>query len=92
MSALGWPLLLLALGLILLISEVFIPSGGLIGFLAVSCVGLSLWKAFQHSYDLGLKCTLIHDACATRDLAFGRSRPKTFRRLSWRPSAGGTPT
>ena len=23
------------------------------------------------AYDLGLKCTLIHDACATRDLAFG---------------------
>ena len=58
MSALGWPLLLLAFGLILLISEVFIPSGGLIGLLAVGCVGLSLWKAFQHSYDLGLKFLL----------------------------------
>jgi nicotinamidase-related amidase len=22
------------------------------------------------AYDLGLKCTLIHDACATRDLEF----------------------
>ncbi len=58
MSTLGWPLLLLAFGLILLISEVFIPSGGLIGLLAVSCVGLSLWKAFEHSYDLGLKFLL----------------------------------
>ena len=29
MSALVWPLLFLAVGLILLIAEVFIPSGGL---------------------------------------------------------------
>lgn len=55
MSTLAWPLLLLAFGLILLIAEVFIPSGGLIGFLALSCLGLSLWQAFRQSTDLGLK-------------------------------------
>jgi membrane-bound ClpP family serine protease len=58
MSTLAWPLLLLAVGLLLLIAEVFIPSGGLIGFLALSCVGLSLWHAFGVSFELGLKFLL----------------------------------
>jgi membrane-bound ClpP family serine protease len=55
MSTLAWPLLLLAFGLILLIAEVFVPSGGLIGFLAVGCLALSLWLAFSQSFELGLK-------------------------------------
>jgi membrane-bound ClpP family serine protease len=58
MSTLAWPLLLLAFGLLLLIAEVFIPSGGVIGFLALCCLGLSLWHAFQQSTDLGLKFLL----------------------------------
>ena len=58
MSTLAWPLLVLALGLILLIAEVFVPSGGLIGLLAVCCIGVSLWQAFHQSYDLGIKFLL----------------------------------
>jgi len=58
MSTLAWPILLLAFGLILLVSEVFIPSGGMIGLLALSCLGLSLWLAFQQSFDLFLKFIL----------------------------------
>lgn len=54
MSTLAWPLLLLAFGLILLIAEVFIPSGGLIGLLALCCLALSLWRAFEQSTELGL--------------------------------------
>jgi membrane-bound ClpP family serine protease len=54
MSTLAWPILLLAFGLLLLIGEVFIPSGGLIGLLAISCLALSLWRAFQQSTTLGL--------------------------------------
>ena len=46
MSYLMWPLLLLALGLFLLITEAFIPSGGLIGILAVGCLLWSLYLAF----------------------------------------------
>lgn len=69
MSTLAWPLLLLAFGVLLLIAEVFIPSGGLIGFLALCCLGLSLWRAFQESTDLGLKflladCLLVPMAMA----------------------------
>ena len=55
MSTLAWPLLILALGLLLLIAEVFLPSGGIIGALALGCVGLSLWLAFRVSNELGVK-------------------------------------
>jgi len=55
MSILAWPILILALGLILLIAEVFVPSGGLIGILATGCIGISLWLAFRVSTDVGLK-------------------------------------
>lgn len=58
MSTLAWPLLLLALGLLLLIGEVFIPSGGLIGLSALFCLFLSLWQAFHQSTALGLKFVL----------------------------------
>lgn len=47
MSYLAWPLLLLAIGLILLMAEAFIPSGGLIGLLAIGCLGVSLYQAFS---------------------------------------------
>jgi membrane-bound ClpP family serine protease len=55
MNALIWPLLFMLAGLLLLVAEVFIPSGGLIGFLALSCLVLSVWKAFSHSTTLGLE-------------------------------------
>jgi membrane-bound ClpP family serine protease len=58
MSTLAWPLLLLVFGYLLLIAELFIPSGGLIGLLAVSCLGLSLWKAFSQSTAMGLNFLL----------------------------------
>jgi len=58
MSTLAWPLLLLVLGLFLLVAEVFIPSGGLIGLLAVFCLAASLWRAFEQSMSLGLKFLL----------------------------------
>ncbi|MBX6311426.1 MAG: serine protease [Isosphaeraceae bacterium] len=50
-----WPSLCLAVGLILLIAEAFIPSGGLIGLLAVGFLALSLYLAFATSTALGLK-------------------------------------
>jgi membrane-bound ClpP family serine protease len=55
MNALIWPLLFLVVGLMLLAAEVFIPSGGLIGILALSCLALSVWKAFAHSNALGFQ-------------------------------------
>jgi membrane-bound ClpP family serine protease len=90
MSTLAWPLLLLALGLLLLISEVFIPSGGLIGFLALCCLGLSLWRAFQQSTGLGLNflladCLLIPLAAAVA-LHYWPRTPVGRRVLLTRPS------
>ena len=42
MSVLFWPSLFLALGLLLLLIEVFIPSGGMIGLCSLLCLALSL--------------------------------------------------
>jgi membrane-bound ClpP family serine protease len=50
-----WPGLCLGVGLILLIAEVFVPSGGLIGLLALGFLVVSLYLAFTHSLALGLK-------------------------------------
>jgi membrane-bound ClpP family serine protease len=90
MSTLAWPLLLLAFGLLLLIAELFIPSGGLIGFLALCCLGLSLWRAFQESPDLGLKflladCLLLPVAMALA-IHFWPRTPLAKRVFLARPS------
>jgi membrane-bound serine protease (ClpP class) len=53
-STLAWPLILLALAVLLLIAEVFVPSGGAIGLLAAGCLILSLWQAFSQSTRVGL--------------------------------------
>lgn len=53
MSTLAWPLLLLALALVLLVAEVFVPSGGMIGVAALVALGVSLWQAFSQSRELG---------------------------------------
>ncbi len=45
-TELVWPSLCLAIGLLLLVAEVFIPSGGLIGLLAIGLLGVSLYLAF----------------------------------------------
>ncbi len=45
-TELVWPVICLALGLVLLIAEVFIPSGGLIGLLAVGLIGVGLYLGF----------------------------------------------
>ena len=42
----------------------------IVGAMSHMCVDATTRAA----YDLGLKCTLIHDACATRDLEFGGQR------------------
>jgi nicotinamidase-related amidase len=39
----------------------------IVGAMSHMCIDATTRAA----YDLGMKCTLIHDACATRDLEFG---------------------
>jgi membrane-bound ClpP family serine protease len=48
-----WAIVCMAAGLGLLVIEVFIPSGGLIGFLALGLLGVSLWQAFSVSTTVG---------------------------------------
>jgi len=61
----------------------------IVGAMSHMCIDATTRAA----HELGLKCTVIHDACATRDLESraGRSRPKKCMPRSWPRSAGGTP-
>jgi membrane-bound ClpP family serine protease len=54
MEWLAWPLALTALGLLLLVAELWIPSGGLIGAAAGGCLLYSLWLAFEVSRTVGM--------------------------------------
>ncbi|WP_165245975.1 NfeD family protein [Paludisphaera soli] len=54
-----WPIVFLAMGLLLLTLELFVPSGGFIGFSAVVCLGLGLWNAFQSSRRLGITFLMV---------------------------------
>lgn len=49
-----WPLVCLACGLLLVVAEAFIPSGGLLGVLSAGLLLLSLWLAFQRGMMTGL--------------------------------------
>jgi membrane-bound ClpP family serine protease len=72
MSMLFWPIAFLCLGLALLVVEVFVPSGGFIGFSALFCIGVSLWHAFDYSTRLGFAFLVIDLAAVpiTAMLAF----------------------
>ncbi|MGC8641649.1 MAG: NfeD family protein [Isosphaeraceae bacterium] len=85
-----WPIVFLAIGLLLLLLEVFIPSGGLIGLCSVVSLALCLWYAFASSLGLGLTFMLI-DLVAlplTVSLAFSLwSRTTLGRRFFLKPPA-----
>lgn len=70
MSAeLTWPIILLAAALTLFMIEVFIPSGGLIGLLAIGLLLAGVWKAFQVSTATGMKFSIA--VLLLLPLAFG---------------------
>jgi membrane-bound ClpP family serine protease len=48
MDPLAWSALLLLLGLILVMVEVFVPSGGILGFLSISSLLAAVILAFYH--------------------------------------------
>src|SRR5688500_12572847 len=54
MSPLYWAILLLAFGLGLIVLEMFIPSGGVIGFISLTAVVTSIIMAFRYSEYTGL--------------------------------------
>jgi membrane-bound ClpP family serine protease len=85
-----WPFVFLAIGLLLIMLEVFIPSGGLIGLCSIACLVLCLWYAFANSIGLGLTFMMI-DLVAlplTVALAFSLwSRTPLGRKFFLRPPA-----
>jgi len=48
-----WSIALMALGLLLVLLEVFLPSGGILGFLCVASLVSSISLAFYHSLQTG---------------------------------------
>lgn len=90
MSVVFWPAVFLALGLLLLLLEVFIPSGGMIGLCSIACLVLCLWYAFAVSLGLGLTFMIV-DLVAlplTASLALSLwSRTPLGRKLFLRPPA-----
>jgi len=54
MDLLGWAAILLVVGLILAMLEIFVPSGGVLGFLSVTSLIAALVMAFRHSPWSGL--------------------------------------
>jgi membrane-bound ClpP family serine protease len=85
-----WPSLFLVLGLLLLIVEVFIPSGGLIGICSLACLLLCLWYAFSQSLVMGAMFMLV-DLVALPLTAMGAfslwSRTPLGRKFFLRPPA-----
>ncbi len=51
------PLVLQIIGVVVIIAEVILPSGGLLSILAVSVLGFSLFKAFAISQNIGMLFT-----------------------------------
>jgi membrane-bound ClpP family serine protease len=49
-----WPVACLAAALVLLVVEVFIPSGGLLGLLSLGLILVGLWQAFAISATTGV--------------------------------------
>ncbi|HEY1064608.1 MAG TPA: NfeD family protein [Pirellulales bacterium] len=59
MSPVVWALLALVLGLVIAGLEIFVPSGGILAFLAFSCLVTALFLAFSYSAPLGLGFTIV---------------------------------
>lgn len=54
MSPLYWAILLLVFGLGLIVLEMFVPSGGVIGFISLAAVVTSIIMAFRYSEYTGI--------------------------------------
>ena len=71
MGMLFWPLTLLAVGLLLVLAEALVPSGGGLPVLAVVCLGVSVWMAFRQSTDVGLSFLLADAVLAPLAIGLG---------------------
>ena len=48
-----WPIVLLALGVVLIFLEIFVPSGGILSVFAACCIVASIVVAFKESFVAG---------------------------------------
>jgi len=62
MTALVWIVVLLVAGLVVMVLEVFLPSGGILGFLSLTAIGAAIATAFL---ELGATAGLVVLAGAT---------------------------
>lgn len=59
MSPVVWALLALVLGLVIAGLEIFVPSGGILAFLAFACLVTALFLAFSYNALLGFGFTIV---------------------------------
>src|SRR3954467_4045757 len=71
MSNLIWPLLTLTIGLALLVAEVFLPTGGVIGIVASALLIVSLVLGFTQSVATGLGFLLAEALLVPAAFALG---------------------
>ena len=91
MEELIWPSLLLVFGLGLVVAEVVLPAGGLIGLLAVSCLIASFYLAYSASSAIGFRWIFVEGLSVpmTWVVTFhGLSRTKLGRRIYLQPPTG----
>ncbi len=91
MEVLIWPVVLLFFGLGLLVAEVFLPAGGLIGLLAAGCLVASFSVAYSSSVSMGLRWGVVEGIMVPATwfgAMFGLPRTKLGRRIYLRPPTG----
>jgi membrane-bound serine protease (ClpP class) len=54
MTPLGWAVVLLVVGLLLVLAELFVPSGGVLGFISTAALIAAVVEAYRHSPYAGL--------------------------------------
>ena len=59
MDPLVWAIVLLLLGSALLVLELFVPSGGILGCFAVTSLGAAIWVAFTVSSAAGISMLAV---------------------------------
>ncbi len=88
MEVLIWPLLLLVVGLLLVVAEVMLPSGGLLGLVAGSCLIGSSYVAYLGSAPLGARWILLETALVPATwigAIYGLPRTRIGRRVYLQP-------
>lgn len=78
MEGMLWPILLLVVGMLIVVLEIFVPSGGVLGVLAVAAIVGSVVLAFSGSLQQGVLVLLLVFILTPLTVAYAfRVWPKT---------------